>query len=179
MRSRVTKKSKWTRRCRHCNFAISPTRFHQVWNTLQQCSFLWDFFPGKGKKLVIDDVSGRLESGRLGAILGPSGAGKTSLLNILSGFKHKDVHGSIFIDGRLRNVKGFRKMSTYISQTFPMLENLTVYETLQVSADLKLGTNVSSQAKSENVSCNLCTQFEFGFKSKSFCYFCFHFLFLF
>lgn len=120
--------------------------------TLQFCNVSYGITTGKEKKLIIDDVSGRLEAGRLGAILGPSGAGKSSLLNILSGFKHKNVKGSIFVDGSLRKVKSFRKMSTYISQTFPMFENLTVYETLQVSADLKLGTNISPQAKSDNVS---------------------------
>ena len=102
--------------------------------------------------MIIDQVSGRLEAGKLGAILGPSGAGKTSLMNILSGFKHKNVSGSIYVDGRLRNVAAFRKISTYISQTFPMLENLTVLETLKVSADLKQGSNVSESGKHENVS---------------------------
>ncbi|KAL5279324.1 hypothetical protein ACFFRR_003732 [Megaselia abdita] len=136
-----------------CNVIASEEKIEmsKALSTLQFCNISYQIKTGKEKKLIIDDVSGRLEAGRLGAILGPSGAGKTSLLNILSGFKHKDVSGSIFVDGRLRNVKGFRKMSTYISQTFPMLENLSVYETLQVSADLKLGTNVSPQAKSENI----------------------------
>uniref|UniRef100_T1H528 ABC transporter domain-containing protein n=1 Tax=Megaselia scalaris TaxID=36166 RepID=T1H528_MEGSC len=119
-------------------------------STLHFCNISYKIQSGNEQKLIIDNVSGRLEAGRLGAILGPSGAGKTSLLNVLSGFKHKNVSGSIFVDGRLRNVNSFRKMSTYISQSFPMLENLTVFETLQVSADLKLGTNLSSQAKNEN-----------------------------
>lgn len=137
-----------------CNAIASDEKIemNKALSTLQFCNISYHIPSGKENKLIIDDVSGRLEAGRLGAILGPSGAGKTSLLNILSGFKHKDVSGSIFMDGRLRNVKNFRKMSTYISQTFPMLDNLTVLETLQVSADLKQGTNISPQAKSENVS---------------------------
>lgn len=121
-------------------------------STLHFCNLSYSVPEGKKKKLIIDDVSGRLEAGRLGAILGPSGAGKTTLMNILSGFKIKNVSGSILVDGSLRNVNVFRKMSTYISQTFPMFDNLTVYETLKVSADLKLGTNVSPEAKSDNVS---------------------------
>lgn len=137
-----------------CNGATNDEKIEmrKPLSTLQFCNVSYEIKAGKEKKLIIDDVSGRLEAGRLGAILGPSGAGKSTLLNILSGFKHKDVSGSIFVDGSLRNVNSFRKMSTYISQTFPMFENLTVYETLQVSADLKLGTNISAQAKSENVS---------------------------
>jgi ABC-type multidrug transport system ATPase subunit len=34
---------------------------------------------------VLAGVSGALRSGRLTAIMGPSGAGKTSLLNVVSG----------------------------------------------------------------------------------------------
>lgn len=44
------------------------------------CIFLTD-------KYILDDACGEFRSGRLTAILGPSGAGKTSMLNVLSGFK--------------------------------------------------------------------------------------------
>lgn len=40
-----------------------------------------------GTKTIIQGVSGKLHSGELTAIMGPSGAGKTSLLNILTGFQ--------------------------------------------------------------------------------------------
>lgn len=36
---------------------------------------------------ILHDACGEFKSGRLTAILGPSGAGKTSMLNVLSGFK--------------------------------------------------------------------------------------------
>lgn len=38
-------------------------------------------------KLILKDLSGRFKVGQLTAILGPSGAGKTSLMNILAGLK--------------------------------------------------------------------------------------------
>ena len=37
--------------------------------------------------MILDSVSGKFQSGQLTAILGPSGAGKTSLMNILAGLK--------------------------------------------------------------------------------------------
>jgi ABC-type multidrug transport system ATPase subunit len=37
-------------------------------------------------KQVLKGVSGTFKSGELTAIMGPSGAGKTSLLNLLTGF---------------------------------------------------------------------------------------------
>jgi ATP-binding cassette subfamily G (WHITE) protein 1 len=41
----------------------------------------------KGRKQIVKGVSGKFKSGELTAIMGPSGAGKTSLLNILTGFQ--------------------------------------------------------------------------------------------
>lgn len=42
---------------------------------------------GSERKVILSNVSGKFRSGRLTAILGPSGSGKSSLLNILSGFR--------------------------------------------------------------------------------------------
>ena len=41
--------------------------------------------PNRERRCVLAGVSGALRSGRLTAIMGPSGAGKTSLLNVVSG----------------------------------------------------------------------------------------------
>uniref|UniRef100_A0A1A9WZY6 ABC transporter domain-containing protein n=1 Tax=Glossina brevipalpis TaxID=37001 RepID=A0A1A9WZY6_9MUSC len=87
---------------------------------------------------ILKDVCGQFKSGQLTAILGPSGAGKTSLMNVLSGFKTNGVTGHFQINGQERHLGEFRKMSSYIPQKFAMLDLLTVQETLKVSVDLKL-----------------------------------------
>lgn len=38
----------------------------------------------EGKKTIIQNISGRVPSGTVLAILGPSGAGKTTLINVLT-----------------------------------------------------------------------------------------------
>ncbi|XP_061389335.1 ATP-binding cassette sub-family G member 4 [Musca vetustissima] len=96
---------------------------------------------------ILNDACGEFKSGRLTAILGPSGAGKTSLLNALSGFKASGVTGNIELNGRPRNIVEFRKMSSYIPQNFAMLDLLTVQETLRVSTDLKLPAETTIQEK--------------------------------
>jgi ABC-type multidrug transport system ATPase subunit len=42
---------------------------------------------GKNAIRILHKISGAFNSGQLTAILGPSGAGKTSLMNILAGLK--------------------------------------------------------------------------------------------
>ena len=37
---------------------------------------------GEAKKTILHDISGRVESGQVLAIMGPSGAGKTTLINV-------------------------------------------------------------------------------------------------
>jgi ATP-binding cassette subfamily G (WHITE) protein 1 len=47
---------------------------------------------GGSVKTILHQVSGNFKSGQLIAILGPSGAGKTSLMNILAGVKLAEHH---------------------------------------------------------------------------------------
>ena len=48
------------------------------------------------------DVSFGVEKGKLVALLGPSGSGRTTILRMLAGLEHQD-EGDIYIDGRLVN----------------------------------------------------------------------------
>ncbi|XP_055547513.1 ATP-binding cassette sub-family G member 4-like [Wyeomyia smithii] len=105
---------------------------------------------GKQKKLL-QDISGSFRSGRLAGILGPSGAGKSSLLNILSAFKTKKVSGEVLVNGKLIKRQKYRREVTYTSQDVSMLGNITVVETLDFAAELKLPNSVSAMVKSKIV----------------------------
>lgn len=56
----------------YTNFRVEP-------NMMKSCF--------SGYKKVVKGVTGLFKSGELTAIMGPSGAGKTSLLNILTGYQ--------------------------------------------------------------------------------------------
>lgn len=60
--------------------------------------------------------------------------------------------GSILTNGTSRRLTEFRKISSYIPQQFAMLDKLTVVETLEASADFKLGLRTKKSFKEKIVS---------------------------
>jgi len=85
----------------------------------------------------LDDVSGVFKAGEVSAILGISGAGKTSLLNILA-CRIKNTSGTLKANGLEYDYNIFRDFANYVMQHDILMQTLTVRETLQFAADLKL-----------------------------------------
>ncbi|KAM3966141.1 ATP-binding cassette sub-family G member 1 [Aphomia sociella] len=93
----------------------------------------------KGKRIeVIKGVDGKFSSGQLVAIMGPSGAGKSSLLNAISGYRSAGVTGDLLVNGQPRNEHQFQRSSCYITQEDLLQPLLTVRETMDVAAKLKI-----------------------------------------
>ncbi|NXL83455.1 ABCG2 protein, partial [Alectura lathami] len=101
-------------------------------------------------KEVLRDVNGIMGPG-LNAILGPTGSGKSSLLDILAA--RKDPHGlsgDILINGAPQPAN-FKCTSGYVVQDDVVMGTLTVRENLQFSAALRLPNSVKEQEKKERV----------------------------
>ncbi|KNC98696.1 uncharacterized protein SPPG_06376 [Spizellomyces punctatus DAOM BR117] len=107
---------------------------------------------GKPKsRTLLSDVSGEAKRGELVAIMGSSGAGKTTLLNCLSGrLGTGHLSGSVTLDGRPRNRKTWKKLVAFVEQDDQMYSNITVRETINYAARLRLSS--SRYAKAEKAS---------------------------
>ncbi|XP_050077339.1 ATP-binding cassette sub-family G member 4-like [Anopheles maculipalpis] len=105
---------------------------------------------GGRPKDIIKNVSGRFQPGRLVAILGPSGAGKSSLLGILSGLRQTGFIGTIEVNGYMLDRKKYRQQCVYIQQDFNLIEHLTVLETMNYAAELKM-SNRSEMVRKKKV----------------------------
>lgn len=90
------------------------------------------------EKIVIEGVTGCLHYGEVVALMGGSGAGKSSLLDLLACRKDpKNMLGDIRYDGRHRR-RLHSNDAGYVVQSDMALANLTVFETLMFAAKFRL-----------------------------------------
>ncbi len=106
-------------------------------------------------KVVLHPMSGFVRSGQMLAIMGPSGAGKTSLLNLLAGrvVDNKAViaDGTVYVNGLPREHASFRHYAAYVLQHDYMFSELTVREQIGYAASLRLPNSMSQEAKKGRV----------------------------
>ncbi|ORY42612.1 hypothetical protein BCR33DRAFT_851654 [Rhizoclosmatium globosum] len=98
----------------------------------------------KSGKRVLTGVTGRIREGRMTAILGPSGAGKTTFMNVLMG-KVDKTGGKLWINSQESEVHLYRKIIGYVPQEDVMLRELTVRENILHSARVRLPRNWSTK----------------------------------
>jgi len=95
-----------------------------------------------GRVKALDDVSFSVEKGEVFGLIGPDGAGKTSLYRILCTLLLADV-GTATVDGFdvVRQMKDIRRRVGYMPGRFSLYQDLTVRENLEFFATL-FGTTV-------------------------------------
>jgi ABC-type multidrug transport system ATPase subunit len=93
----------------------------------------------KENKVALHNLTIQEEGGRLIAIMGASGGGKSTLLNVLNG-SYKPYKGTVTINGIDLHAGGraVQGMIGYVPQDDLLLEDLTVFENLFYSASLCL-----------------------------------------
>eukprot|EP01018_Ginkgo_biloba_P004087 Gb_05443 [translate_table: standard] len=97
---------------------------------------------------LLRNVSGAFRPGVLTALVGVSGAGKTTLMDVLAGRKTGGyIEGSISISGYPKNQETFARISGYCEQNDIHSPYVTVYESLVYSAWLRLAADVDADTR--------------------------------
>ncbi|GMP88570.1 hypothetical protein CsSME_00040509 [Camellia sinensis var. sinensis] len=97
---------------------------------------------------LLRDVSGAFRPGILTALVGVSGAGKTTLMDVLAGRKTGGyIEGNISISGYPKNQETFARVSGYCEQNDIHSPFVTVHESLLYSAWLRLSKDVNTETK--------------------------------
>ena len=90
-----------------------------------------------GATVAVDNLSLEIAKGEIFALVGPDGAGKTSLMRLLCGALKVDA-GSITVDGIDAIAQPWRVQSTigYMPQRFSLYPDLSLIENLRFFADI-------------------------------------------
>ncbi|PTU20829.1 hypothetical protein P175DRAFT_0516460 [Aspergillus ochraceoroseus IBT 24754] len=103
-------------------------------------------------KEILSGIQGAARPGQITAIMGASGAGKTTFLDLLARKnKRGTVQGDFYINGEKVEDSQFKNMIGFVDQEDTMLPTLTVHETILTSALLRLPRDMSRGAKEQRV----------------------------
>ncbi len=91
---------------------------------------------------ALHDVSFEIEEGELVVILGPSGAGKTTILNILGGMD-QPTRGKVVVDGNVISDYSLKQLTNYrrydigfVFQFYNLVGNLTALENVSLASQI-------------------------------------------
>eukprot|EP01102_Stenamoeba_stenopodia_P021037 TRINITY_DN8378_c0_g1_i1.p1 TRINITY_DN8378_c0_g1~~TRINITY_DN8378_c0_g1_i1.p1 ORF type:complete len:700 (-),score=167.09 TRINITY_DN8378_c0_g1_i1:40-2139(-) len=98
------------------------------------------------KKSVFRNVNFQVTPGELLAIMGPTGCGKTSLLNVIGGRNTKGITGDILFNNAPRT-KELKRITGYVLQDDLLFGTLTVHQTLAFTAALRLPLSAAERNK--------------------------------
>lgn len=87
-----------------------------------------------GSKIILDDVSCRIEEGEFVSVIGASGCGKSTLLQLLDGAL-KPGHGTISVGGHSATVRDNTRAVVY--QNFALLPWKTVIQNVRLGLDYR------------------------------------------
>ena len=97
---------------------------------------------GQSEIIANNDISFEIEKGELAIILGSSGAGKSTVLNILGGMDTND-EGNVLIDGKDISTFNDKELTHYrrndvgfVFQFYNLVPNLTAKENVELASEI-------------------------------------------
>ncbi len=107
---------------------------------------------GKERKKILNQVSCEIGSNEFVAIIGGSGAGKTTVMNAMSGFD-SDITGRVFCNGidLHKNFNALKNMIGFVPQQDIIYENLTLRKMLSYTARMKMPGDTTKAERDKRI----------------------------
>lgn len=108
--------------------------------------------PKKGSKTILKNVSLNIEPSSLVAVIGGSGAGKSTFMNCINGFEPA-TQGKVLMNGidLYQNYSQLKSMIGYVPQKDELHDYLNVQQTLTFTANLRLNNDISKKELANRV----------------------------
>lgn len=136
---------------RNLNYEVDTAAQIPWYERLSEFKMPWEMH--SNKQTAIKDLNLRVHSGQMLAVIGSSGCGKTSLLDIITcrdeGGSMKS--GEILINGKPCTRSLVKKNIAHVRQDDRLLPHLTVRETLAFVAKLRLPAHFSQEQRDQRV----------------------------
>ncbi|KAG2508213.1 hypothetical protein JM16_008885, partial [Phytophthora kernoviae] len=104
--------------------------------------------PSGEEKQLLNGITAHFEPGRMVALMGATGAGKTTLMDVIAGRKTGGrIVGDIIVNGEPKNPANFSRITAYCEQMDIHSEAASIYEALVFSANLRLPPNFTKEER--------------------------------
>ncbi|GMF55131.1 unnamed protein product [Phytophthora fragariaefolia] len=104
--------------------------------------------PSGDEKQLLRGITAHFEPGRMVALMGSSGAGKTTLMDVIAGRKTGGrIVGDIIVNGEPKNPANFSRITAYCEQMDIHSEAASIYEALVFSANLRLPPTFTTEQR--------------------------------
>jgi sulfate transport system ATP-binding protein len=104
-----------------------------------------------GDFVALENVSVRVESGSLTALLGPSGSGKSTLLRVVAGLERPDT-GEVFISGKEATALAPQKRGVgFVFQHYAPFKHMTVWENVAFGLTIRRRPRKEIRARVEQL----------------------------
>ena len=107
---------------------------------------------GEKKRKILNHVFCNIDNNEFVAIIGGSGAGKTTVMNAMSGFDN-DISGKVYCNGidLRKNFSSLKNMIGFVPQQDIIYENLKLKRMLQYTAQLKMPDDITNEERDRRI----------------------------